>query len=1255
MKKRKIIKTILGFSTICSLFLATSCIAQGDNLTSSNNGTNIVSSSKKTDEVDKTTTSSSPYISNNTISSSTSSSTTSNVTSSPTFGTTSSNTTSNNNSTGIQGTSNIPSTSTTNSIITSTSVTSSSIVSSNTTTSNQTVTTSSNATNKKQLYTCDYATLTKCGYYAQYLGNYQRNIPTQCQDEGLSVYPKFGETLTNVTSTQKQAILDEAEYLMSNEVYLTTANTDGSKDNGGYNRIDENGYLYLDNDKVYDKNGLHRQLYKHTASEGMYFGDVSDSEPGIIKRITFAKRSYIKGYGITGLYAPAGEVIKVEISGTDMKNTDGITLHIGQALYNGTSNNIIMSRDFTRMPHILNTLSLNKDNTIYNKETDTYTGYIGSYLGGAIYVRNESVDFSVTISGGVRYSHFILGYTTQAEFEQNAASSAPYFDLEVWDTGVLHSGPKKYASSFSYDDLYKVAVLWDKIAQISTQVTTQGILCFYDPHVTAGAACAFPGRGSVNCPTGWMVGSLDYDTMVTSGSWGNLHEYNHNFQRLHSTPWGAGSNNDVVEVTNNLLNLIAYGLYTEVSASRQIGTVSEGLSSWNRYTSPSWSLREITESRFENGKLGLSLYSNLYHNFGEDLTISCINSSKLPSNDDWFNTTMNVTGYDMTYYMKDLIGLEISQSVLTTAKGKGYPMFVPVSSIYQTGRSYTYNNKTCYTNTATPYRIAYGEAYTLDLSRYITNGDDYVSGSIVIPDGFSYTIKNITSPKNGTLTKNSDYNYTYTSNDATLSGKIYVTLSVTKDDKAFDVEDITLVFEFENSKELNKYTLERTAYTFDSKTKYMTAKAAYEAGYDGYISKTLEDNINPTQNCSAEIWFTSTPNPYQTIELNGKYYIEEAGKYRIALRGRFSVALYVSLDGINYSYCASYENNSSGSPDFPLTEGTYKDYVLEENSYLYFKAVLKCWDSMAKNSFIGVGLGKFDSTGNVNVNYVNAYRNDYEVTGSYTSDYVYIRDHTYTYKENDIEYTHSSISAENYKPYNSSKQIENLIDKDKENIYHSPSLPLDETPLILTLDMGKEVEANRILLKGFYPYPVPNDLKLEVSSDGINYTEIDKTISISNYRTTVDFSLTTFRYYRLTITSSTDSNNKNIILQDIELYKIVEFTSGHQITLDSKDVSLYGDFMPSYDSLSTFGHSYNATKDDYILYEFEGTRFAIKSNDLNADFTVIIDGTVFESIDLLCVDAINVIFMSDKLSSGNHTVKIVFNDNSNIDSLIYFD
>ncbi|MDE6355742.1 MAG: hypothetical protein K2L67_00665 [Clostridia bacterium] len=53
---------------------------------------------------------------------------------------------------------------------------------------------------------------------------------------------------------------------------------------------------------------------------------------------------------MTGIYAPAGEVVKIQLSEEDMEATGGITVHIGQALYNGQANNIWNARNVNRMP-----------------------------------------------------------------------------------------------------------------------------------------------------------------------------------------------------------------------------------------------------------------------------------------------------------------------------------------------------------------------------------------------------------------------------------------------------------------------------------------------------------------------------------------------------------------------------------------------------------------------------------------------------------------------------------------------------------------------------------------------------------------------------------------------------------------------------------------------------------------------------------------------------------------------------------------
>ncbi len=494
-----------------------------------------------------------------------------------------------------------------------------------------------------------YSHETKVGYFAEYLGNTKRNLPQTTTDGGLECgYPVYGTTKT-LTTEQKTAILNENDALCA-----------GSST---YDKMDADGNLYLNGEKTGGK------LYRHTASAGMYFGNVSDTEPAVIKKITMSPRGY-RSYGITGLYAPAGEVIKIEISEQDMDATGGLTIHIGQALYNGQANNIWTEKPFVRMPVILNTMTVDKNTAAL--ENGVYTAYVGSYFGGPVYIRNEDVTFSVKISGAVNYSHFILGVTTEEEFAHNAKSSAPYFDLEVWEYGVLHSGPAKYAKDFTYKQIYDAAILWEKISLVSTRVTTQGIVFLYDPFVAAGAAVAFVGRQSVNCPAGWMTGSLDYENFVTSGAWGNMHEYHHNFQG----GWGCGYTG---EVTNNALNLVTYSLFTKISQSRQItGYGGDGLSGWNRYTSATWALNQVNRNDIASTN-GLAVYATLLHNLGQDAFIS----SAKASGANYFNKWAENTHLNFSYFTSltsSYVGGNVTSAI--SESQKDYPMFVPVSCVY---------------------------------------------------------------------------------------------------------------------------------------------------------------------------------------------------------------------------------------------------------------------------------------------------------------------------------------------------------------------------------------------------------------------------------------------------------------------------------------------------------------------------------------------------------------------------------------------
>lgn len=841
-------------------------------------------------------------------------------------------------------------------------------------------------------YNYEYASNSIVGYSGRYLGTLDeseivRPSGSEPADEGLvssgtiSAYPVYGRTPSGILGNTDDKIAMRSA-LIAESAYVASSNT--SHNSGAsphpYNMMDAKGNLwYVSGGSIIpslDDEGQQRKLYKHTSAVGMYGGNVDDAEPRIVKEVTMRPRGY-SGYGVTGLYAPAGEVIKIEIDEKDMTATGGLTIHIGQALYNGQANNIWVAKNqMQRFPVILNTMVINKSTATFDDSTKKWVGYVGSFLGGPLYIRNTNAKFTATVSGGVAYSHFILGYTTKAEFEENAKSSAPYFDLEVWDRGVLHSGPKSQANGRSYEDLYKAAVLWEKVATVTTTGSYQGIVFLYDPFVAAGAAVAFPGRRSVNCPAGWMASSLNYNGIVNSGAWGNFHEYHHNFQG-----YGVGNGG---EVTNNGMTLVSYALFTKISAARGINNFGAGrLGGWNAYTSATWALNEVLKiskgGEPSNGRQGLTLYSTLLHNFGADNYIQAKVRQQSKgygqSYTGYMNAWQDVTHNNMHYYFNDLLQGGVSDNA-----DDSYPMFVPVSCVYQTGRSYMYDGEKKYFSTMRPYVIPFGQPFEIDLTRYTAPNGQYASGSIVMPEGFKYRIKSASAPANGTIEFTDDYHLKYTPDNKSLSsGQIVVTLQIEKEDGAFEVDDVDLVLEFEMTHEINKTTLERTTYTFDAANMYEDVEAAYNANFLGAVSKVETDHSNPTQNANTDVWLVPDtedghrrfPNakeqeiakPNQIIEVKGKLYFDEAGTYRIYLRGRMNCAMYYSTDGGKTYRLGATIKNGSGSGFYLDDPSTYVDVEVEEDSWIYYKsAFISQTETMTSLGFMGLGIGQWTQT-----------------------------------------------------------------------------------------------------------------------------------------------------------------------------------------------------------------------------------------------------------------------------------------------------
>ena len=778
---------------------------------------------------------------------------------------------------------------------------------------------------------------------------------------------------------------------------------------------------------------------------------------------------------------------------------------------------------------------------------------------------------------------------------------------------------------------------------------------------------------------------------------------------------GAGG-----EVPNNGMTQVSYALVTKISSHRGIsGYGGAGLGGWNSYTSATWALNEVLkiakpDENPSNGNKGLSLYATLLHNFGPDAYIQ----SKIQQRSKHYGENyqgylrawQDITHQDMTYYFKDILQ-GIDETTAAKWRNADYPTFVPISSVYQTGRSYTFDGEKKYITTMQPYVIPTEYDFTVDLSKYTAPSGQYASGSVMLPDGFDYTVKAISDPENGSIV-NKDLGgkkFTYRPDGTKRSGKIVVTLGLTKTNAGIvtnRLDDVDLVLEFEPSHETNKIKLKRTTYTYAAADMYTDAETAFESNYAGYTGTPYtRDHTNPVQNCNTDIWFypntdamhnahPDAPDEYfihdNTIEeIEGKLYFEDAGKYRIYLRGRKNCAVYYSVDGGATYQLGAAVKNGSGSGFYANDPNSYFDLELKEHSWVYVKEILIV--QSAVSSYIGLGTAKWtepmftmteDEDGTIHyfdyqghevteeeannaeliaptkASYVNAYRPSYEFpsNASFETDYFYTRKYTYSYsvKHNDLQ---QSIVGDPKCPDNF--PIENLFDNDLTTACSSPAVVTPTDPWELTVDLGKTIQANRFVLTGRLnnnagnQNQTPDSITLYV---GETLEDMREVMSFDNGNVNgvtlqFDFPAATFRYYRLVVRKTVQG--RFAAIANIEFSNNIP--NGNHITPDNEMFTYQGTWQGA-QANSSFGHVYVANKGASMSFEFTGTRLMLLSSAAyGKNFEVYIDG---QKIDSIAVkedpSPFAVSYISSELTAGKHTVTVQCLGETNIDSVVTF-
>lgn len=1031
----------------------------------------------------------------------------------------------------------------------------------------------------------------KVNQWSKTLGTVKRNIPTETKNEGLNArYPTYGTSLTNITDEEKDNLIAEDKLLRVS--------------NSTYDMMDSEGNLYLNG------TAIGRKLYKHTASENMYYGDVSDDEKAVIEQITITaneQRNYV-----TGLYAPAGEIVKIEISEEDLQAIGGeLLVVVGQVSHRNNENNIWKARDdFKRMPVVANQFKI----------TST-TAYVGNFLGGPIYLYPKTFGktFTTTISGAVKYFHYIHGQTTKQEVQEMKNYSAPYYDFEVWDLGVRHSGPKLYAS-YDYDNLVKCGDLWEKIIRTSRQVpcsanSTIGVCYVYDCFVAAGEACAFQGGHSwINAPCYWLSGALNYDAMVTNGFWGVIHEYNHLYQ---SYGMESGKTN---EVTNNATSLLSYVLYTKISEKRSCDDSTLG-GDWNRFTDPSRSLRE-TLSFYEKGEStkALNAYADILHTFGTDIFAKATRLQKKYGTDGWYEALSLATDYNFTYYFEKVLGQTLSDDVKALYDTEDRIVFVPIATVFQVGRSFYDGGEEVFTKTVQPYCISRGESVEINFNE-----------RLILPKDFTYEIKSVSSPKSGTITKISNNVYKYTPGKDEYSGEIKIDVELASE--TYETRNVTLVLNF---KQYDKNQVSQTKYTFAGDTKYASVKEAVANNFAGYTNKQEKTNTTTFMNgiANAEIGI-----------VEGKIYIAQDGEYAVCLRsGRGNNTLYLAVnDEKSLKEVLSLDTNHVS---FSLSGEHVVNLNLKKGDYVCFREITLSRGSA--DAFTELGIANLNESGATmktvatNVLYMFGGTRDER---EFVSEEKYAREYTESVEVSCSGSSLHELVSVNMDSWDSAQGAENIFNSDIDSYYHNNrnNFVSEDNPFILIADAKNTDYFNTIKItsRTSGQYNLPSTFKLYVSKDCKTWELAGEfeNLSLTGNSVVATFAEKEFRYYKLyvTDTKSQSSGNKYVTIASIELS---DTFSGREIS--PNELEFYESKNQGFTeerTISTFGTIVKG--DGKVTFSFSGTGIALMvRQDQTAKIRIKIDGNYYTA-EINANNSKQLAFIARHFEDKKHELEIV--------------
>ncbi|HCU45213.1 M60 family metallopeptidase [Sphingobacterium faecium] len=249
----------------------------------------------------------------------------------------------------------------------------------------------------------------------------------------------------------------------------------------------------------------------------------------------------------TGLYAPAGEVVRITVP----QGVIGMTVQVGVHTDN------ITGKDAPR-----------RDNIIYTRrELFPGNNYVMNLYGGTIWIINQntsSTPVNLKFAGVVKANDFVLNRDNVNQWKKDVlANDVPWMDLigERTAFSVPRSLILKFIQSGRADHIDEALRLWDKSYEqdyynwMGLSPTGSDKKNRYPTLWERGVMDIHPSAGYAHSGNPWIMQEDEYwldeltnpVTIKKGTSWGSYHEVGHNYQAGNSWSW-----TDLGETTNNI-------------------------------------------------------------------------------------------------------------------------------------------------------------------------------------------------------------------------------------------------------------------------------------------------------------------------------------------------------------------------------------------------------------------------------------------------------------------------------------------------------------------------------------------------------------------------------------------------------------------------------------------------------------------------------------------------------------------------------